>query len=312
MRVHSALFPVAIVAFALSSAIAATAEQRRGRDRDNQETTGQARERARGGREQRDAPPAAAAPQRESRSEPGAGVPAAPPERRERAVPRDGGRNAERNADRGAPGQLPDRGGARQDNGADRRADRYDRRDDRRDDRSDNRRDDRLDRRDDRWDDRRDDRRDNRSYNRWDGRNSYGYRPPRLITPRRAVPRRYYGPGGNFSVFFGWGSGYRFGSWYSGRVYGYVPPYAAYGAQRYYGDVRLQVRPRFAEVYVDGYYAGLVDNFDGVFQRLTLEVGPHEIEIVAPGYEPQYYEVYVDPNRTVDLYGDLYPSGYRP
>ena len=38
----------------------------------------------------------------------------------------------------------------------------------------------------------------------------------------------------------------------------------------YYGDVRLMVRPRDAAVYVDGYYAGVVDDFDGVFQRLTL------------------------------------------
>ena len=38
-------------------------------------------------------------------------------------------------------------------------------------------------------------------------------------------------------------------------------------------------RPRDAAVYVDGYYAGIVDDFDGVFQRLTLEVGPHRIEL---------------------------------
>jgi hypothetical protein len=160
-------------------------------------------------------------------------------------------------------------------------------------------------RRDDRWD-----RGDNRRDDRWDRRDTYRYSPPRVIAPRRQAPRRYYGPGGNYSVYYGWGSGYRFGSPYTGRVYGYVPPRAVYGARRYYGDIRLQVRPRFAEVYVDGYYAGLVDNFDGVFQRLTLEVGPHEIEIGAPGYEPQYYQVYVDPVRTVDLYGDLYPSAY--
>lgn len=128
-----------------------------------------------------------------------------------------------------------------------------------------------------------------------------------MIVPRYA-PRRYYGPGGNFNVYFGWGSGYRFGSWYTGRVYGYVPPVAVYGAARYYGDVRLRVRPRFAEVYVDGYYAGVVDDFDGVFQRLTLEVGPHQVEVVAPGYAPQLFEIYVDPARTVELHADLYPS----
>lgn len=130
---------------------------------------------------------------------------------------------------------------------------------------------------------------------------------PRVVVPR--ARHHYYGPGGNFSVYFGLGNGYRFGNWYNGRVYGYVAP-GAYGVRRYYGEVRLQVRPRHAQVYVDGYYAGIVDNFDGVFQRLTLEVGEHEIEIAAPGFEPQSYRIYVDPSRTVDVHGDLYPAGY--
>ena len=65
-------------------------------------------------------------------------------------------------------------------------------------------------------------------------------------------------------------------------------------------------RPRDAAVYVDGYYAGIVDDFDGVFQRLTLEVGPHAIEIDADGLEPRYFDIYVDPARTVDLRADLY------
>ncbi|MBM3771317.1 MAG: PEGA domain-containing protein [Acidimicrobiia bacterium] len=143
-------------------------------------------------------------------------------------------------------------------------------------------------------------------WDRWDRRPNYRY-APRVVVPRYPS-RRFYGPGGNFSVYFGRGSGYRFGSWYSGRVYGYVPPVAAYGAARYYGEVRLRVRPRFADVYVDGYYAGIVDDFDCVFQRLTIEVGPHQVEIVAPGYAPQLFEIYVDPVRTVELHADLYPE----
>jgi hypothetical protein len=131
---------------------------------------------------------------------------------------------------------------------------------------------------------------------------------PRVIYPRSAYPRRY-GNGGNFSVYFGVGSGYRYGSPYSGRVYGYRGPVYG-GARRYYGDVRLQVRPRDAAVYVDGYYAGIVDDFDGVFQRLTLEVGPHEVMIERPGFEPQVYNIYVDPTRTVDVRADLYPERY--
>ena len=46
--------------------------------------------------------------------------------------------------------------------------------------------------------------------------------------------------------------------------------------------IRLQVTPRDASVYVDGYAAGVVDDYDGVFQRLRLVPGPHEIVIYHP------------------------------
>jgi hypothetical protein len=129
---------------------------------------------------------------------------------------------------------------------------------------------------------------------------------PRYVVPRRS-PYRHYGPGPGLSVFFGIGSGYRYGSPYSGRVYGYSVP-GAYGVRRYYGDVRLEISPREAAVYVDGYYAGIVDDFDGVFQRLTLEAGPHRIEIELPGFETRAFDVSVDPTRTIDLHDDLFPE----
>ena len=110
------------------------------------------------------------------------------------------------------------------------------------------------------------------------------------------------------SVFFGIGSGYRYGSPYDGRVYGYSLPQSGYGTRRYYGDVRLEINPREAAVYVDGYYAGIVDDFDGVFQRLTLEAGPHKIEVELPGFEPRAFDVLVDPTRTVDVRDDLFPE----
>ena len=134
----------------------------------------------------------------------------------------------------------------------------------------------------------------NRSNNRYDYR--YNGRSNRGYSRRSTV------------LYFGWGSGYRYGSPYSGRVYGNWGR-GVYGSRVYYGDVRLQVKPRDAAVYVDGYYAGIVDDFDGFFQRLTLEVGPHEIEIVAPGQEPVAYNVYVDPTRTIDVHADLYYDG---
>ena len=52
------------------------------------------------------------------------------------------------------------------------------------------------------------------------------------------------------------------------------------------GELRLQVRPRDAQVFIDGSYAGTVDEFDGTFQSLRLEEGEYQVEIVLPGFEP--------------------------
>jgi hypothetical protein len=58
----------------------------------------------------------------------------------------------------------------------------------------------------------------------------------------------------------------------------YGGPYRPYGLGYGFRDeltasVRLVVTPREAEVYVDGYLAGTVDDYDGIFQRLHLRPG---------------------------------------
>jgi hypothetical protein len=58
-------------------------------------------------------------------------------------------------------------------------------------------------------------------------------------------------------------------------------------------------------VYVDGYYAGIVDDFDGAFQRLEIEPGPHRIELRLPGYETFAFEVNVRPGETIRYHGDF-------
>jgi len=104
---------------------------------------------------------------------------------------------------------------------------------------------------------------------------------------------------------------------YSGYAYsGYAGPgYGAYGSIAPYpfdafessGSLRIKVKPRDAAVYVDGYYAGVVDEYDGVFQHLDLIPGPHHVEIVAPGYEPLAFDVTIEPHRKIDYRGTLVP-----
>jgi hypothetical protein len=72
------------------------------------------------------------------------------------------------------------------------------------------------------------------------------------------------------------------------------------GPYPYYYDssLRLQVTPKTAEVYVDGYYAGTVDDFDGAFQRLRLESGGREIVLWAQGYKTITLKILLQPNQT--------------
>ena len=71
------------------------------------------------------------------------------------------------------------------------------------------------------------------------------------------------------------------------------------------GQLRLQVAPQTAHVYVDGYYTATVGTLD-------LVAGPHRIEIRAPFYETISFEVNIAPNETVTYEGDLQPVSYEP
>ena len=121
---------------------------------------------------------------------------------------------------------------------------------------------------------------------------SYGYRT--YVAPFGYRPYGYRP---------GWSLGLYFGAPYSGYGYGYGPS-AGYGYYsivpgRAYGAVRIVDAPRDAQVLVDGYYAGVVDDYDGVFQHLNLEAGSHRIEIQWPGGPPSVFDVRVRPGETV-------------
>ncbi len=60
----------------------------------------------------------------------------------------------------------------------------------------------------------------------------------------------------------------------------------------------MKVKPAEASVYVDGYYVGVVDDFDGVFQRLRLEPGPHHLEIRLPEHDDLSFDVMIQPDHT--------------
>jgi hypothetical protein len=71
--------------------------------------------------------------------------------------------------------------------------------------------------------------------------------------------------------------------------------------------LRIDLPQRDAEVFVDGYFVGTVDNFDGAFQQANLEAGPHRIEIRDPGFETISFDVKIEPGRTI-----TYRTAMRP
>jgi len=147
--------------------------------------------------------------------------------------------------------------------------------------------------------------------------------------------RYYYTPwyfGGNLGYYsslrYRYGAGlwgYPYDYWYG--PYGYVPfssyynPYATYYDPYFsygYGDggyagredrgddrsvrtgsVRLRANPRTAKVYVDGALVGTVDEFDGLSNHLSLEVGVHQLELRADGYRTFSTEISVEDGKTM-------------
>ena len=119
----------------------------------------------------------------------------------------------------------------------------------------------------------------------------------------------YYGYPG-FSIGFGFGYPYAYGYYGYGYPYyaGYPAGYAAPGyiAPGYaaYGGIRIQGAAPDAEVYVDGNFAGAVDNYNGTFDRLDLGPGAHEIEIRTSGGTPLKYDVSVNAGQTVTIHAN--------
>ena len=163
----------------------------------------------------------------------------------------------------------------------------------------------------------------NRGYGRgYRGRHGGGNFYRHVYRPSFYYPSIYgsffYLPGYSFGVGLGSGYGHNWGNYGYGYSHGYSGyAYYPYGhlsyasspsyADPYTGFMRLKVRPRDAEVFVNGYYVGVVNEFDGIFQRLRLEEGTHHIEIRHPAYFPLELEVLIVTGEKVTYEGRLEP-----
>jgi hypothetical protein len=139
--------------------------------------------------------------------------------------------------------------------------------------------------------------------------------PPRRPTPPpRVVPPDYHrGPhvyvfppvsthrGYYYHPYFG----FYFGPYY-GPYYPYPGPYI-WPARSSASAVRTRVKPVETEVWVNGYFAGLVDDFDGVFQRLYLPSGEHQIEFHLDGFRTYRQKLYLSPGGSREVVHQMQP-----
>lgn len=118
---------------------------------------------------------------------------------------------------------------------------------------------------------------------------------PTVIVPGPYFPGPYF-PGPYYYPF-------------SGQYYPFI------GSQEYHrpapavfvarGGLVLETLPDVAQVYVDGFYVGLAEQFGLRGHALDLPSGVHHLELRAPNYETLNFSVMIAPNETIRYRGDM-------
>jgi hypothetical protein len=119
--------------------------------------------------------------------------------------------------------------------------------------------------------------------------------------------RRFHWPRVSVHVYPSFLPYYRHGYFWSAGYY-YPRYYFDYAICPDRAALRVQAYPPETEVYVDGYYAGIVDDFDGFFQRLYVRPGPHEITLRLNGFRTWSAEIYAAPDSTLKLHHEMVPG----
>jgi PEGA domain-containing protein len=123
-----------------------------------------------------------------------------------------------------------------------------------------------------------------------------GFRGRRVVVRAPVVVGGYYSPYWLYDPWFGFGYQSPWGPY----PYPYPYPYRYYNVDLG-AAMRIEVTPHEAEVYLDGYYAGIVDDFNGAFQRLRARPGQHEIVLYLDGYRTVHQKLYLTPKNTIKV-----------
>ena len=123
--------------------------------------------------------------------------------------------------------------------------------------------------------------------------------------PYGFYPRHFYPYGfGAFGLGYFYYDPY---AWHAAPLFAYDSGFygRSYDSPDDTGKLQIKASPRDAQVFVDGYFAGRVDDYDGVFQSLKLEAGTYHIQLVMPGFQTLEFDVRIPSGRKITYTGDL-------
>ena len=78
------------------------------------------------------------------------------------------------------------------------------------------------------------------------------------------------------------------------------------------GGLMLESVPGIAQVFVDGSYVGLAEEFGPGGRAINLDAGTHRVELRAPGYETLTFSVAIEPHSIVRYRGEMQPNATKP
>ena len=116
-------------------------------------------------------------------------------------------------------------------------------------------------------------------------------------------PRHYHNLGWYFGYGGHWGWGGYYYPYYHYPFYWGVPYYVPRRARQEYvlGAFDLNVRPKKAEVYLDGQFIGRAGQYDGFPEHLWLEEGSYELIFYRPGLATEKRVLSIYPGVVVDV-----------
>jgi hypothetical protein len=142
--------------------------------------------------------------------------------------------------------------------------------------------------------------------------------------PSRQPPTRHSGGGRDGGGHYHGGGGYYYDPYYSPYWYGfwyrgypgwyygpgayYYPYRQGYDDRNVLGALDLDVSPAKAEIYLDGHYVGVVDQYDGFPQYLWLEKGTYDVVLFKDGFRTISRQITIYPGLVIGVDDRMEPG----